>query len=186
MMIFQAAIDTFTNWFWGKKGNVPTETSVAMSGALNMISADLSEQGKTFQGIDPSDLGLAADWVDSVLLIDNACILLIKYNAGIVTLSDILSLETCKQDILEDQNSGIYSTTNTTTNTTTNNINEQDVPLLVSYAYDGCSIRTALVASAFEEDAVALAIGFNCTLYQYNPNSPRNQGPSSPLDLEEV
>lgn len=106
--------------------------------AISMVAADLSEQGMVFEQLLPSDIGIPDSWIDALLMVDEETILLVMCKDGVVTLGDILLLETTKQDVMG---------------------------LGYKVAHIG-NIRTAFVASAFEEDAVALAINFACSMYQ--------------------
>ena len=124
--------------------------------ALDLISTELAERGVSYEEISVRDTGLH-EYVDMLLVLDAATeLLLVTCKQRDATIADILTIEACKQELLEYTRLGTPGTGLTSNNQ-------------YKYHYKDSTLSTAIVCTGITDEAMQIAKEFNCMIIRIRP-----------------
>ncbi len=138
-------------WYENNENNENKEQrpDISKEVALNLLATELAERGVAYEHIPVHLTGLQ-DYINYMLLVDDNELLLVLCKPNEVTVSDVLTLEACKQQLLEYIQLGITGS------------NKKH--LIQSNHYTCCSISTSIICGDIKDDVSKLATEFKCSI----------------------
>lgn len=124
--------------------------------AMDLISIELAERGVYYEEIPVRDTGLH-EYVDMLFVLDAATeLLLVTCKQREATVADILTIEACKQELLEYTRLGTPGTGLKRNNQ-------------YKYHYKDSTFSTSIVCTGITAEAMQIAKEFNCMIIRIRP-----------------